>query len=526
MNFKKFLSFCLAVLLIFCFAGCGKDENKATDKDTENAASASQKDYITLLYSAADTFNPYTAKTDVNRQLCKLLYEPLVKLDNEFKPVYSIAQSVVTEGKKCTAIIKNIKFSDGSAVTAGDVVYSANLAKNSASIYASKLYEMVSVVAENANTVVFTLSKQDPYFVNLLDFPIIKQGSENITDSDSVLQPPISCGRYKVSEDKESLVLNELYFGNKGSIKSVRLINAPDMESVAHYVEVGAADIYYSNISDGQIIRMSGKKKDINLNNLVYIGINQNYGALAENALRQAISSGINRKKICQNAYYNNALASNGFFNPVWQEVKALQNIQIEANTQITVENLEKIGYNKLNSNEIRVNQSGNALNFSLLVNSEDRMRTAAAHLIASQLLEYGIRITVLERPYESYIQSLQSGDFQLYLGEIKLTDNMDFSPLVTVGGSAAFGLSASKPETETPESFNLTSGDIVVGFYEGKNTINDIAVSLQTEMPVIPVCYRTGALFCNDNIENINSASLSDIYFSIDSYKLSYKNN
>ena len=229
------------------------------------------------------------------------------------------------------------------------------------------------------------------------------------------------------------------------TIKEIKLINAPDSESVAHYVEIGAADIYCNNVSSDEILRMSGKKIDINSNNMIYIGINQNYGVLGENALRQALSSGIDRQKLCRDAFYNNALPATGFFNPVWEPVKAVQNIQITAKNEITIENLEKIGYNRLDSKGLRANINGIPLKLTLLVNSENRTKVTAAQLIASQLLDYGISITVVEKPYEQYMQSLVDGNFQLYLGEIKLTENMDISSMVVEGGSAAFGLAVPK---------------------------------------------------------------------------------
>ena len=66
------------------------------------------------------------------------------------------------------------------------------------------------------------------------------------------------------------LTVNTKYYGGSLNINEIRLINAPDSESVSHYVEVGAADMYYSDISDGNIVRMSGKKVSINLNRDVY----------------------------------------------------------------------------------------------------------------------------------------------------------------------------------------------------------------------------------------------------------------
>ena len=525
---KKVIALFSVLVLLFSLGGCrsNADVSSKPQQTEEVKDSKKYKSTLTLLYSAADTFNPYDAKTETNRQLCKLLYEPLVKTDNNFKVHYSIASSVKIDKDVCTVKLKNVKFSDASRLTASDVVYSYKLAKKSSTSYKNKLYGVDSVEAKDDSTVIFNLKKSDPYFANVLDFPIIKAKSEKRKDSDSIIFPPIGAGRYKVNEDNNCLLQNENYHGKKGSIKTVNLINAPDNESISHFVEIGATDIYYSDISDGTILRMSGTKTNINLNNLVYIGINHKNKKLAVNELRQAMSSGLNREAVCKDAYYNNALAATGFFNPLWEETKSLQNIQITPNSQITVENLEKIGYNELDKDGIR-RKSNSALRFSLLVNKENSARVAAAKLISAQLKEYGIGITVVKASYKDYKKRLKSGDFDLYLGEVKITENMDFSSLVLSGGSAAYGIKSSKDEKEddqeekSKEKETFDCAKVIKDFYKGKNSISDVAVTLQSDMPIIPVCYRTGVLFCNENIENVNMSSMSDIYFSIESYKI-----
>ncbi|MBQ4119393.1 MAG: hypothetical protein IJD45_03285 [Clostridia bacterium] len=533
---KKVIAFLITAALILTLCGCDKNSMATNKKPSDNNGTETleYKGSITLLYSKADTFNPYTAKTEVNRQLCKLLYEPLVKTDDDFEPHNCIAKSVKISKDICTVVLKSVKFSDGTKLTADDVVYSYKLAKKSKTSYKNKLYMVESVSVKDSNTVVFTLKKQDPYFANVLDFPVIKSGSDKKTDSDSVKFPPVGAGRYKLNKDNTVLTLNEHYFAKKSSIKKINLINSPDMESITHYIEIGATDIYFTDISDGEIPRMSGTKTNINLNNLVYIGVNHANKKLALENLRQAISSGIDRSEITKNAYFNNAMSCTGFFNPLWDDTKSLQNIQITANSQITVENLEEIGYNKLDSDGVRRN--GNSpLSFSLLVNKENSARVAAAKLIASQLKKQGIKITVVKTSFKEYKRRLKNGEFDLYLGEVKITENMDFSEMVLAGGSAAYGIKAqAKKDTEKEEevkggtenqkkkkSKTLTCAKVIKNFYKGKNSISDVAVTLQNDMPFIPVCYRTGVLFCNENIENLNMASLSDIYFSIDSYKI-----
>ena len=105
---KKATALIIAGTLLL-LTGCrGNTEGTSSDLPigTESASYA-DRDYITLLYSASDTFDPYTAITDTNRQLCKLIYEPLLKLDDEFNAVYSLAERVVLEGKLCTVTLKN-----------------------------------------------------------------------------------------------------------------------------------------------------------------------------------------------------------------------------------------------------------------------------------------------------------------------------------------------------------------------------------------------------------------------------------
>ncbi len=548
MKILKKTTVIIVAAMLLLLSGCrsNTDSTSSSLPNDGTSVSASKRDYLTLLYSASDTFDPYTAATESNRQLCKLIYEPLVKLDNEFNISYSLAEQVELNGKVCTVTLKSVAFSDGSPLTAEDVVYSFNLAKKSSTEYAYKLYSAESASAQGSNTVVFKLSKADPYFANLLDFPILKSGSEKQTTSDSVVLPPIGCGRYKVDESLTRLVLNEKSLSNPSaySVKEIRLINAPDSESLSHYVEIGAADMYYSDISDGNILRMSGKKVNININHIVYIGVNQSYGDLAQNELRQAISSGIDRTAVCRDGYYNNAIAATGFFNPLWEPVKSVQNIETAANQEITIENLEKIGYNSVDDKGIR-KKGGTRLQFDMLVNSENRTRVAAAQLIAKQLSACGIKINVVEKSYGDYKATLESGNFQLYFGEVALTPNMDLLSLVKEGGSAAYGIKKQETEKTEPTDSSVssdseiasvaegsaepvqassTAAELIAGLYDGKNTVADIASVLQTEMPFIPVCYRTGVLFYNDNIENVNNSSASDIYFSIESYNFNNK--
>ena len=519
---KRIVCVALCLILAFTLAGCG-DNKKGKPNKPDSTQSNTKTKEISMLYCRADTFNPYTAASEINRNLCELLYESLIKTDNEYNPIRRLAKTVTFGDKSCTVEINDCTFTDGTRLTANDIIYSYNLAKASATSYAAQLYEVIKVEALNDKAVLFTLSVNDPYFENLLDFPIIKAESDKNTDSDGVLQPPIGSGRYILSSDKSYLYLNDNYYGKKGKIKKISLIDTPDQDAVSHYVEVGAVSFYYAELGSGNIVRMSGKKAEVNLNNLVYIGINDSYGLLGNKNLRYALSSAINRSGVCSNAYHNNATPATGFFNPVFKEVSAVQSLSNEANLKITIENLNKIGYNSVDNMGYRVNKSGRRISLNLLVNSENRTRVLAANEIASNLKTAGIEINVVEKPYAQYVADLTSGNFQLYLGEINILQNMDLSALVIKGGAAAYGVGLKGNEIVIDESGKEaiapdTVANAITAFYNKEIPISDVAGILLTEMPQIPICYRKGLLFYNEAISGVK-ASESDIYFNIESY-------
>ncbi len=513
---KKTVLIIMCIILCFSLASCKSANGDFSSSELTDSEEKPKNEEINLLYFSGDSFNPYTAKTKHNREISRLLYDCLVKCDGDFNPVYCLAKSAELDGKKCTVKLNSAMFWDGSPVTAADVVYSYNKAKKSDTVFSAALYE-VTAAAEVSGAVEFTLDRVDPYFLNLLDFPIIKVGSDGIRNSDGVEIAPIGSGRYYVSENG-ALLRNENYYGIKGEVSKITLINAPDEISASHYVEVGAADIYYADESSGNIARMSGKRADVNTNNFVYIGINSGYGQLSNSFLRYAISAAINRTEICHSAYFDNAVPATGYFNPQIRETSAVQSLKKTSDVQITVENLDKIGYNRL-ENGYYVNNSGNRLRLTLLVNSDNSSRVLAAKLISEECRAAGIEITVLQRSYSEYLSLLNSGGFQLYLGEIRVPLNMDMSSLVLPGGSAAYGVSVSAASEDTPTAKTVCE-EMIGRYYSGECGLSDLAGAFLTEMPQIPVCYRNGMLFYTSRIKNVVKPTVGDIFFGFENYK------
>lgn len=527
---KKIIALLLAVILL-TFAGCGDKLPDSSSQDSSTPSGTEEtKGSLQLLYCENDTMNPYKTISKLNAELASLLFDPLVKVTDTFESVNVLAERIETVDNICTVTLKDSVFSDNTAVTAEDVVYSCNLAKN-CERFSYLFYEVTDIAAADAKTVIFTLNVKDPYFQRLLTFPILKTGSDQLKNEDNVELTPIGCGRFVFDDTSSRLIPNANYSPKITNLEEIRLVNAPDDESMRHHVEVGVTDIYYAETPEDTIIRMSGKKKTVNLNNLVYLGINHNYAPLKNAELRYAISSAISRDEIRSSAFYSNAVAATGFFHPDWREVSDYQTIESKANLKISVEYLSKIGYNRLNEDGYYENSHGNILELTLLVNGDSATKSAAAQLISAQLKAAGIKVTVNSVGKDAYFAALSSGSFQLYLGEVKLLPNMDIRSLVMPYGAAAYGM-VDKVAKETHEQIETQEDtekhddetsyiQVVENFYVGSNTAVDVASSLLANMPVIPILYRDSIVFYSNDIEDIGAVSGGDIFLSIDKYKV-----
>ena len=157
--------------------------------------------------------------------------------------------------------------------------------------------------------------------------------------------------------------------------------------------------------------------------------------------------------------------------------------------------------------------------------------------MISQRLSQVGIELKITEVSFEQYIQRLQSGAFDLYLGEVRLLANMDITQIVTPGGSAAYGIANKNIEEEKEEKddknkeqepqeivdvtdgINLTAAAAVAGYYGGEYTLGDVASTFLSEMPLIPLMYRTGITMFTPDIKSSPTVSYCDLFIDINNY-------
>ncbi len=554
MKRKKFIALFMSLTFLF-LAGCSaRTAETSSYTSSKIDSSIAGNNVINILYSSKDTLDPYTCVTQQNDMLCQLIFEPLLVLDNDYNIEYRLAQSVTVEKNICNITIKNAKFSDGSTVTAEDVVFSFNKAKTSTTTsHAAALKYTTSVTASDSKNITVTLSREDPYFANLLTFPIMKKDSDTLKDVDNRSLPPIGAGKYIFSLATETLTVNSNYYGIKPVFDQIKTVDCPDNEAVDQAVKAGMVDLYYSNLTDNDIPKMNGKTADINQNMIVFMGVSPKSSALKNTYLKQAISSAIDREDICNSAYYSKADAALGPFPDFWEPATGYMSIQPNANKEIAKNNLSIAGYSLKEDENFYKNSNGDTLTLSLLVNKENTSRTLAAESIAEHLKKVGIKINILAYSEEEYTACLKRGNYDLYLGEIRIENNMDLGGLCNTNSasvllpgansdSATSSDVSSRSErteevTEPTADEEVTSlsnendladgtevGDITLtsleaydGFYKGIYSLQDLITAFTAELPVIPVCFKKGLVIYSDSFKADLSPSVTSLFNGIE---------
>ena len=78
------------------------------------------------------------------------------------------------------------------------------------------------------------------------------------------------------------------------------------------------------------------------------------------------------------------------------------------------------------------------ALTFVAPNNNADRL--AAAETLAANLTDAGLAVELRALAWDDYLQALTAGEFDLYLGEVRLTADFDLTAFLTPGGALNYG--------------------------------------------------------------------------------------
>lgn len=476
---KRFFAFTLAFLLCLTLTACWDTENTAEPQDfwemeeppaeepspVENV----KPDVFTLPYLNSQTFDPVACSDGVQQTVSSLLYEGLFVLDEHFEPQKLLCESysVSPNGLTYTFRLRDAAFSNGAPLTASDVLATYRRAQASER-YAARFSNIASM-GTNRGALVVTLRRADSALPALLDIPIVKSG----TEKDTV---PLGTGPYYFLTDSDGpcLARKEYYWGDsKGLPARIALMPAKDADTAAYLFSAKSVHLLAADLLGNSAAASLGgvDRTDAPTSIFLYLGFNVKRGALADAELRMAINSAFDRDGIVETLLAGHAQAAQFPISPVSPLYPATLNLPTDSDAHAMSLSNDADG------------EAAQALALTLIVNAESNFKVALAEHLAKQLDAARVSVTLSVLPWAEYLSALQRGDFDLYLGEVRLTADWDVSPLIGTGGSLNYGGFAS-PELDKALDAFLKE--------ENETTAAAFCERFAQELPVLPLVFKS----------------------------------
>lgn len=498
MKFHK-LAWVLLLLptLLMVLSACTGGKQTENDPEAGGNAGAPEANVaaITLPYYENDSQNPYFASSTLNRALAFLICEPLYRVDAAYAAHGVLADSMSLDGLTCAVTLKNAVFSDGSAVTAADVIYSFEKAKSSA-WYGSRL-ESIASASARGSTVVFALNTAMPFTENLLTFPIVRRGTAETAES-----LVIGSGAFVLTADGLSENPQKA-----GAALSVALLHIKNPENLENALEIGNIDYLFTDFGNGEYTRVVAKNTFVTMNHMVYLGMNHANGALQSAAVRTAIYYAANKAEAATSGYRGTAVACGLPFHPEFCAAQGLSQGTTAADADRASEILRRMGYSRYDK-QGNLTNGQTTLAMTILVNNDNNFRLTAAYNLAENLNAAGFAVTVESVDYAEYTRRITAGEFTLYLGETKLPENLSLS-VFFAGGALSVGMNAELPVFAE-----------YAAFCRGERTAAQFCESFLDDMPFVPICYRAGMAAYTGDLQPDFSSAAYDIYGDITLWK------
>jgi len=502
---KRIISLVLALCMAFLCA-CYEGNEPPDAFEIRNANS------ISIGVYNFDTYNPIATVSHSITQTSALIYDSLVKRrgDHSIEMCLADSYTITDGGLTYTFTLKDgITWHDGSEFSAADVEYTFQMITElEKSAYKSRISNIASFMRAGKDTFIITLHRPNGNFIALMDIPIIKSGTDCVNSLKEYI--PIGTGAYMYVPSGLSralrLVKNENYItSQKPIIEEIIIKQLPSEELISSALEAREIEVASFSASQMRNYNPKGNLSTVSYTNnaLTFIGINTTVPKLDSSRIRRALSYALGRKQIAQDIFFGRAQAVNVpiapgsyFSNPIYQ---------YERDNERAISLLSDAGYSLDENNTMR-NSDSEKLSFDLIVNLENELRIATAEKIKSDLAQIGVEIRIRRLSYNDYADSINAGEYEMFLGEVKLSDTLDLSSLA--GSSASYSVYQSERldsllrRCKTAESTDAF-----------KSAYNELAEVFLSEMPIIPIVMGTDVLVLNSKIKGVTAPCYENVF-------------
>ena len=436
---KKLISIllCLVMAVGLC-TGCAATDSEDIYTPTGNLAPEEENGEMeqtqpedaqsfSLAFYPDQSLNPLAATDFTNRVVTSLMYQGLfsVSRDEEIIPVLCKNYSASTDLMVYEFTIDpEATFSDGTRVRAEDVVASLQEAKNQ-KYYSGRLRYVQNISVTEGGNVRIVMSVPYGNLPVLLDIPIVKETQVQEAH-------PLGTGPYKLSGwgMDRSLTRVENWWCQSEDLlvtaSEIPLVTADSPTAIRDAFEFFDVGVVCTDPGSDWYVeyRCDYELWECDTGMFVYLGVNTESSVFQSQSVRQALSKGIDRDYLVDKYYRGFAVSAQLPAEP--------------GSSYYTAPLAQKYGYDAAAFQSGMSSVKGSAI--KLLVNSEDSLRVRVAHEISRMLNASGLIVEVVEKSENYYIAALREGNYDLYLGQTKLSPNMDLTPFFSSTGALNYG--------------------------------------------------------------------------------------
>jgi len=273
-----------------------------------------------------DTLDPEANSVNESIWLDQNLYSRLLQPNSTgtgLLPDLASSWAIAANGLTYTFHLRpDAKFSNGTPVTASDVVFSIDRARAFAGGWGFLLTAVKTITAPDPHTVVITLSQ--PHAPLLADLAMYAYSvvPESLVKSQgaSFFQHPVGSGPFMVtsySPDSEvDLAANPYFYGTKPKIKKVRILIVPDDNTRVLMLESKKVDVIEN--PPGNLVNQIDKTPGLSVQlfpstRVDFIQLDEHFKPFKNVLVRQAINYAIDRNAIVKLAYQGHATPGASF---------------------------------------------------------------------------------------------------------------------------------------------------------------------------------------------------------------------
>lgn len=466
--------------------------------------------YLTM--RNATTLNPLLNQDASVDNILKLIYMPLIRLDENHKPAPSIAQdwSFDEGGAVLTLSLRNdIYWQDGTNLTADDVIYSFDTLARTAD---------ANAVYKKCMNYIRTYRKLSNYSIEIgfyqnfsgnlyaLLMPIVsRQYYGNVKTSGKDMLP-MGNGFFQFDSylPAKEMRLKKCVssFGTTPHIDEIIVNISTDRDTDLYSFEQGLTDILFLGSFDiGKSDNENDKKYySCTTNYYDFIGFNFSKSLFHDSNVRKAIASITPKESLLESVYLGHGVIAETPINPTYwfceTEVSKYDFSVSQAKEYLAASNWKD--NNEDGILDRTTNELAETFRVSILYNTENEIRRQIAIRLGDELRGIGAEVSLDGQPYDVYSQKLQSGDFDLFVGGWQLSVIPNYSFLLH---SAQIGLTNYIRYQNGDMDALLGIAYNAVKEEDIKLAYSNLQKKITEELPYISIAFRDYALLSSDRV-------------------------